>query len=438
MKRKILELVETSTAYGLPNISRSKRLFNKFFWVTFLVLSVTLSSYYIFSDLVDFYNYELVTTVKTDYDQPTQFPTVSFCSKYSNDEFNPLIKDSKKLNYNSDVDVTENPENHHEQFMTPYYGKCYRFNSGRNMTNHSIPIKNSYSGGPYDSYWLSINETESLVVWIHNKSSLTKINRNMIDLSAGLLNNIEVERTFESKLEEPFNNCLKDVSKFKNNKTLINYFLNQNLSYSQEECLDLCFDLFYIQENPCQCKKAELGNVFENCFFTEEKQNYSGCTWKYRSNFIKANLVEKYSEYCPLECDSMSFTFYISTSNRKQYTNDTNLRIYYKSLKYTSITQQAKVKWQQLISNLGGYLGLFVGLSFASLFEITEIIIEIIYILLRKKKTIQSHLSQDNDNILRTDLEIIKIENKEIKEKLKELRESMEDNLLKIEKNKEE
>ena len=67
MKRKILESVETSTAYGLRNISRSKRLFNKFFWVTFLVLSVTLSSYYINTLKVIDFNFLNYLNLKINY-----------------------------------------------------------------------------------------------------------------------------------------------------------------------------------------------------------------------------------------------------------------------------------------------------------------------------------------------------------------------------------
>ena len=187
---------------------------------------------------------------------------------------------------------------------------------------------------------------------------------------------------------------------YKKNKTLVNYFLNQNLSYSQEECLDLCFDLFYIQENPCQCKEAELGNVFEKCWSVKEKGDYSSCTWKYRTNFTKNDLVEKCFKYCPLECDSMSFSYSISAFNRPNWirSDQTSVYVYYKTLKYTSITQKAKMKWEQLISNLGGYLGLFVGISFVSLFEITEIIVEIFFILSERiyKKKFKIHRSLTN------------------------------------------
>ena len=410
MEREVSALIETSTAYGLPNIFRSKRLFNKLFWLAFLLASVTAAVYYIVNDVVDFYNYEVVTSVKTEYDQPTEFPTISFCGLQPTDYFGRGISGI----FSSDEGVLNDPNNHYEQFISPLCGKCgkcYRFNSGKNMTNYSIPIKNSNFGGFYDFYDLSIFAPNGLLVWIHNKSSITNIERNHILVSADTKSYIAVERTFESKVEEPYNNCLKDVSKFKKNETLINYFLNRNLSYSQENCLDLCFDLFYIKENPCNCKQAELGNVFEKCWIIKEKGKYLSCTWKYRINFTKYDLVEKCSDFCPLECESMTFSYSILTYNSLNTTNSqsTSIYVYYKTLKYTSITQQVKTKPEQLISNLGGYLGLFVGLSFVSLFEITEIIIEIIFILSGKRNVIQPKI-QLNEIALRPEIEMIKME----------------------------
>jgi len=139
MKKEIFQLIEFSTAYGLPNIFRSKRFFNKIFWTTFLIVSMALAAFYIFNDLADYFNYEVVTTVKTEYDQPTEFPTVSFCSKRTHlyDIYNYIQKRSSV--FSSDAGVSDDPDNHYESFISPYCGKCFRFNSGKNMTNHSIP-----------------------------------------------------------------------------------------------------------------------------------------------------------------------------------------------------------------------------------------------------------------------------------------------------------
>jgi len=56
------------------------------------------------------------------------------------------------------------------------------------------------------------------------------------------------------------------------------------------------------------------------------------------------------------------------------------------SLKYTSIIELPKTNLFDFISNIAGISDIFIGASFVSLFEITEIIIEIFYILFQNKK----------------------------------------------------
>jgi hypothetical protein len=55
--------------------------------------------------------------------------------------------------------------------------------------------------------------------------------------------------------------------------------------------------------------------------------------------------------------------------------------VYYKELKYTLISQQPKTEIFDLISKIGGILGLFMGISFMSLIEILEILFEIMSII---------------------------------------------------------
>ena len=59
------------------------------------------------------------------------------------------------------------------------------------------------------------------------------------------------------------------------------------------------------------------------------------------------------------------------------------LNVFYDNLAYTEITQQPKMQIFDIISNVGGLLGLFIGISFLSVIEIFEIIFEIFYIILR-------------------------------------------------------
>ena len=91
----------------------------------------------------------------------------------------------------------------------------------------------------------------------------------------------------------------------------------------------------------------------------------------------------------------------------------TIINIYYQSLKYTSIIQLPKTKPKQLVSNLGGYLGLFVGLSFVSLFEIVEIIFEIVFILRGNTKVKEPEIKPVVERVWITEMEQLKKENEE-------------------------
>ena len=64
--------------------------------------------------------------------------------------------------------------------------------------------------------------------------------------------------------------------------------------------------------------------------------------------------------------------------------NKVYFRIYYEDLKYTWINQQPKIELFGLISNIGGSLSLFVGISFISFLELFEVFTEIFFIYLRK------------------------------------------------------
>jgi hypothetical protein len=118
---------------------------------------------------------------------------------------------------------------------------------------------------------------------------------------------------------------------------------------------------------------------------------------KFRQN-LKS---EKCYKYCPLECDSMSFQitpffeplptngiignitktdFSLSRFNTYEQVNKKFFEffVYYKTLKYTLISQEPQQNIVGIISNIGGIFGLLLGISFLSFIEIFEIIFEII------------------------------------------------------------
>ncbi len=121
-------------------------------------------------------------------------------------------------------------------------------------------------------------------------------------------------------------------------------------------------------------------------------------------NVSNKSLIDECLIGCPLECESESYTFTVSSLDyptkvfanyigkksaiMSRYGNRTpsydelkgslvKLNINFQSLQYTLVEESQKTTWLDLVSNVGGTLGLFTGFSFLSLVELLEIIFEI-------------------------------------------------------------
>jgi len=239
------ETFKSLTIYGIPNFLRSNNIFFKLLWLFYILFGGVCTFLYIFDAIVGYLSYGVVTKVETIYQQPLQFPTISFCA-YSINEFNE--KNLKDLIitcwFNLDRDCENNPNYYFESFSNEVNGQCFRFNSGKNLLNNSAPFLNSTVGGRDDSFFLNIKASYGLWVWIHEPKSPPKVEYNnnhngqAILVASGFENQLIVDKSIESKLGKPFNDCFKDVDEFQMNKTIIDYILKDNKeAYNQGRCL---------------------------------------------------------------------------------------------------------------------------------------------------------------------------------------------------------
>ena len=139
-------------------------------------------------------------------------------------------------------------------------------------------------------------------------------------------------------------------------------------------------------------------------FNVENSENVSQCIEKYLIEFRIKDQYEKCQNYCPMECDSMSYSitpyseslptsgniskisqevFELGLYNTYEEVNRNyiSLKVFYKNLQYTLIKEVPNTETFNFISNTGGILGLFLGISFLSFIEIIEMLIEISLIL---------------------------------------------------------
>jgi hypothetical protein len=401
--KQVREILLGSTFHGIPNLVRNNNRILKSIWLICFILSSSICIYFLKKAIVEYLNFNKVSKIDVIYEEPAEFPTISICDR---DIHNLSLDNIIACEINKDLMCFENKEDFFEVFSDPHYNDCLRFNSGRNIKNKTYDlIKSSYSGKT-NGFWLDLNinplnDFSKVIVYIHN-STMTPFGLFNIgvDVSPGRLNHFKVERIFTKKLEEPYNNCLKDPLTFNLNKTLIDYIIGTNRSYSQKECLNMCFNLKYLEENPCNCT-SKLNQVYEKCF--ENYDYYSrvwNCSLKFRKKFSKNILDQECPLYCPLECDSVSYSVSVfnidlpnsgNISERDQRNwfdfsfqtyeevqkNFYSIVIYYEDLKYTEISENPSMDISDLISNVGGILGVFLGFSFLSLIEIIELLFTI-------------------------------------------------------------
>jgi len=62
------------------------------------------------------------------------------------------------------------------------------------------------------------------------------------------------------------------------------------------------------------------------------------------------------------------------------------LDIFFPIKQYTEISETPKITFVDLVSSIGGALGVFLGLSVFSFIEISEIIIHVLYLLCKKRR----------------------------------------------------
>lgn len=61
---------------------------------------------------------------------------------------------------------------------------------------------------------------------------------------------------------QPYNDCVQNAEDFELDKTIVKHILTAGNIYTQQQCFKLCFDLYYLNDKPCNCTNAVLGNVW--------------------------------------------------------------------------------------------------------------------------------------------------------------------------------
>jgi hypothetical protein len=413
-KKIVTTLIDNTTIHGIQNVLRTKNLFLKIVWTLFILASICIGIYYIIDSSLDYLKYSTVTTIKVIDEKQAEFPTISVCL-YPNLNIS-IVKTITRLRFDriDELDINK----YFEEFYDPIYGKCMRYNSGINNYNQTYAILNSTRSN--NDYGLKIDmnieipemfDLVEILVRIHNKSSPPfEMTSDGYWLATGRWNYFQVERVFSQHLGEPYSGCLKDINSFKRNKSIIDFINSSKRTYSQDDCYYLCSQVYALEESKCGCNST-LSNFDKDClkhWYDTSENDTKYCVTNYLANFQKKLEYEKCSNFCPLECDSINYLIflntettpyngYISNMTKNDYSyfniystfkevhrNYFGVRVFYKDLSYTLISQEPKTEKNDFFINIANILSLVLGISFLSFVEILELFIEIYFIYCKK------------------------------------------------------
>jgi len=287
------------------------------------------------------------------------------------------------------------------------YGNCFQFDPHRIVKNVYLS-ENMYGifltlGNLENQNEFPSNPAEGLKIFFHNGTEFS-LNDIEIYIEAGKQVKINLHKTMTYRQPSPYSDC-QDLSSFKSE--IYDYIKSSNNGeYSQKKCFFLCLQKLIIDS--CQCF-----STYFPMFDSGHNKQIRPCADP-NQNLCLNDMIARYSNNieetcaseCPLECDYITYetsmsqldypnrqhfddlkTRYIEYENmslEKYKKTHLRLNIHFRSNEYTEIREFPKMSALELVSNLGGVLGIFLGLSIFSFVEVFEILLRIAIIVLRK------------------------------------------------------
>jgi hypothetical protein len=475
LKHYFKEWSKSTTIHGYPNIFRTENKLTKTMWILLLFFSTFLCSYMITKAVMDYLSYDVVTQIRVLSETPVEFPTVTICNSnpFTTEASYDLIKrvyfnKTNQLHptaHNLTIEylklfylVAKNPsfgdENRrlltanisdmiifcdfsyekcsYTDFSRVYmtdYGNCYRFNSGFNLSDHKVPIRNVKRGGFYSSLDLHlflhednrfpVNENYTgFRLNIENSSYIPSIFSNIIQIKPGTHTEIRLKKVIKSKLPAPYSDCQDNYP----NELLFSEKFS-TIPYKEEYCVFMCL----------QKKTTERCNCYDVWYpFYDERfepclnESQSSCSDNLFYEMYEQNHIAFCSNICKMECTSISYDIsssYADFPSRKYYesikenelvkknfadegiqnftfedlkSKIVSLRIYFSELSYTLISENEKMNIVDLLSNIGGTMGLFLGISLLSFVEMVELVIESCFIYFKYKRNNKTKIADIN------------------------------------------
>ncbi|XP_057293246.1 FMRFamide-activated amiloride-sensitive sodium channel-like [Hydractinia symbiolongicarpus] len=424
MKKIILQFAKNTTAHGITQIALARGRWFKLFWVT-AIIGCQIGIYLQITPLVIQYRKRpVVTKVYQIADAVLTFPVVTVCN------INPIRKTEAEMLFN-DTDGGLNASNSlrtgqffpmkdlwlssisfklgnqmlnyghlfenfvldcrwnffhscmnsrfWKQFWHWKYGNCFSFNSGYDRNNKAVPVLTSFETNintllslelniGLKDYYLPLAKRAGIILHVGEQDVMKDILSHSHYLSPGFSHLISMEKTIR-KRADPFNNrtCIPhyktDLGKQPNNDQRI------LKKYSRKTCMDLCSYQVMIRKCNCTPYWAPSLNSKRRCHSSDE-----ACVLAVDYDYMHNNL--SCLRECRFPCEEINHLLSISSAkfplNETESSEKNRLEVYFSFKKPETVVMEDEEYYMihNLLSDIGGQLGLWSGVSVLTLVEL--------------------------------------------------------------------
>lgn len=373
--------------HGVSRVDSAESTMVKIAWILMILLSLSAGLYIITKSVNDFYSYDVITNVERVTPHSVTVPAVTLCLYplydelvYINDTYVKTIV-SNNASMRDFVWLTSKDL---EYFQIDYdHMDCVRFN-GLNANVKVNSVSKFFEIPLLRNLTKTISETEYHIyqlwfpfihVYVSDNylNSFLKISPNFrVNHKLGEANTHEfhISKTeIERKLGEPYNRC--DPRKQE--------------AYRQLNCIDVCINREIWDKYGCSIPSYYRNNDYELCGNTNIVEDYYFGFVLDSSQLNTTGHINEFYDSCERECPKECVSVKLTTTYKAEWYNAQPnfafFKFYLADLSTLEITQIPKMTTYDLISNVGGTLGLFVGISFLSFVEFFQLIFEIFLIM---------------------------------------------------------
>ncbi|XP_028411227.1 acid-sensing ion channel 4-A-like isoform X2 [Dendronephthya gigantea] len=283
------------------------------------------------------------------------------------------------------------------------YGNCYTFNGGVNQNGEAMRTLSTSKPGPSQGLSLRLNiQQEEYLKYVSDEAGVRVILHDQgmmpfpylegFSVGPGTATSVGIQKTVISRVDRFKNHTCWELDELDEENIYRKFY--KITKYTQQTCHNSCVGKTQLKE--CGCAEYSYPSNTSACdVYNATTQQ---CLWDIQKRFNRDKLP--CMDECRLPCreevieKTISMSQWPSTAYQATYEKKMSfssesyllLNIFYNALNYQRIEENFVYDEINLLADIGGQLGLWIGVSVITVFELIELFALILTRLCRRKK----------------------------------------------------